>query len=776
MESKDKKTALKEKILSMAGGSIYWRIFFAMAAFFLLLALGLMFWLGGILNRNQRVQLNSSALGRIETVSLLVDKTMDDTAQSMSQLMWNYEMIHYMVAPTSVPENTTEAGSRDYRIIKLLQSACDRNALVKRVVFYSPLSGQMFCSDSYSVRSAYRTTEWFLLDKEQDSPGIRLFEKDSDQHTETFIYSRTGEMYLIQKLNIGNHIGTLMFEIDRANLAQLVQEAGGEMNVYAYDSFGVQIFKDSMDYGDLTKIGDTSGYLSEENEAEKGSYYTRGYYYFQSEKTGWQYLAAVPRASLKLSAEILLGAYMPLLVILCVLSVLFTAAIREMVYQPINRLMNLVGGGSEKHRKNEFNYLEAAYADIQGKQEYLAEILNKISPDMLEILLRHIVFGQQQNQDEVRASLAMIDSPMPMEANFVTAVCSLQPVQDETMSGKAWGLYYISLQKAVGSLSGEKRQVVGLRVNESTLALAICFDGALSEVEVKKELSALAAELQEMTRQLPYRVLLESGRIYHNIMGLRSSFEEAKERLRYQQYLQQDNETAGSAAPQESPAKQTLEFGQFYYREQVKLLAQMAAAGQTAKSDAELAQLTAALCERGQSMDEVLDSAAMLMDELLEKLIGYPLSEEEQKKMTQYSTENALRSCQSREEVQQYTTARCRELLEIIGAYARKSRYKYVNQAKEYIHENYSNSNLSLNDVAEHTGISASYLSELFNEITGEKFSVYLAKYRVEKAKQLQNVTNLTVKEIGFQCGFNSSQNFIRVYKKYTGHTPGKKA
>lgn len=111
----------------------------------------------------------------------------------------------------------------------------------------------------------------------------------------------------------------------------------------------------------------------------------------------------------------------------------------------------------------------------------------------------------------------------------------------------------------------------------------------------------------------------------------------------------------------------------------------------------------------------------------------------------------------------------------MIGAYARKSRYKYVSQAKEYIHANYSNSSLSLNDVAEHTGISASYLSELFNEIAGEKFSVYLAKYRVEKAQQLQSVTNLTVKEIGFQCGFNSSQNFIRVYKKYTGHTPGKK-
>ena len=207
----------------------------------------------------------------------------------------------------------------------------------------------------------------------------------------------------------------------------------------------------------------------------------------------------------------------------------------------------------------------------------------------------------------------------------------------------------------------------------------------------------------------------------------------------------------------------------------MKLLVQLAATGKDEKADSELTQLIEALCSRSETTAEAADSAAMLLDELLEKLISYPLSEEEQKKMACYSTENALRSCESLEQLQEYVLGRSRELLCMIGAYARKSRYKYVSQAKEYIHANYTNSSLSLNDVAEHTGISASYLSELFNEIAGEKFSVYLAKYRVEKAQQLQSVTNLTVKEIGFQCGFNSSQNFIRVYKKYTGHTPGKK-
>ena len=772
MEGKGKKN-FKTRVMELVGGSVYWRIFIAMAAFFALLAVGLVFWISGVLGQNQRMQLNTGSLHRMETISLLVDQSLEDTAQSMSQLMWNNEMIRYMVAPV---DQFDETGSRDYRIIKLLQSACDQNDLVKRVVFYSPLSGQMYCSDAYSVRSAHNTSEWFLLNKEADSPGVHTFLKNAQQHTETLLYTRTGEICLIQKLNIGNHIGTLLFEIDRSGLAALMKNAGKQMTVYPYDGFGAPLFRDSMDYGSLTGISETGAYLSEENLQQKGASCTRGYYYYQSPQSGLQYLAAVQAGSTKMGVGVIFGTYVPLLLILCLLSILFTAAIREIVYQPINRLMALVGGKNENHRENEFNYLEAAYSDIQGKKEYLAGVLNKIAPDMLEMLLRHIVFGRQQNMEEVCGALEMIDSPIPTQGNFVTAVCSLVPRQNETISAKTWGLYYVSLQQAVTSLGSEKRRVMGLRVNESTLALAICMEASLSEVEVKQELNSLSAQLQEMTRQLPYSVLLESGRVYRNILGLRDSFEEARERLRYQQYLQQD-QTESPREPEAATtdAEKTLEFGRFYYREQVKLLVRLAATGKNEKADSELTQLIEALCRRSETIAAAADSAAMLLDELLEKLISYPLSEEEQKKMACYSTENALRSCESLEQLQEYVLGRSRELLCMIGAYARKSRYKYVSQAKEYIHANYTNSSLSLNDVAEHTGISASYLSELFNEIAGEKFSVYLAKYRVEKAQQLQSVTNLTVKEIGFQCGFNSSQNFIRVYKKYTGHTPGKK-
>ena len=112
-------------------------------------------------------------------------------------------------------------------------------------------------------------------------------------------------------------------------------------------------------------------------------------------------------------------------------------------------------------------------------------------------------------------------------------------------------------------------------------------------------------------------------------------------------------------------------------------------------------------------------------------------------------------------------------MFRMVCTYSQKTRYKYIEHAKQYVSDNYMDSNLSLNSVGDYVGISASYLSELWREVTGEKFSVYLGMLRVEKAQQLLKTTKLTTKEIGFRCGFNSLQNFIRVFKKYTGVPPG---
>ncbi len=153
--------------------------------------------------------------------------------------------------------------------------------------------------------------------------------------------------------------------------------------------------------------------------------------------------------------------------------------------------------------------------------------------------------------------------------------------------------------------------------------------------------------------------------------------------------------------------------------------------------------------------------------------MSYPISNEELELVDMKQISGKIRSVADPETMQVTIQMMGRQICDLIYSYNRKNRYKYVDQAKRYIAEHYSDSNLSLNDVAEYVQISASYLSELFAEISGEKFSGYLAAYRIEKARQQLQTTSEPAKEIGSRCGFNSVQNFNRVFKKMTGLTPG---
>jgi len=80
---------------------------------------------------------------------------------------------------------------------------------------------------------------------------------------------------------------------------------------------------------------------------------------------------------------------------------------------------------------------------------------------------------------------------------------------------------------------------------------------------------------------------------------------------------------------------------------------------------------------------------------------------------------------------------------------------------------------ISLNIIAEQLHMNPSYISRLFKEKTGKSFTEYLTNARLEKGKRMLLETNLTVEEIGKGLGYSNSYYFIKLFKEYTGTTPG---
>ncbi len=92
-------------------------------------------------------------------------------------------------------------------------------------------------------------------------------------------------------------------------------------------------------------------------------------------------------------------------------------------------------------------------------------------------------------------------------------------------------------------------------------------------------------------------------------------------------------------------------------------------------------------------------------------------------------------------------------------------------KAKQYIEAHYMET-LSLGRVAGVVNTSVFYFCKLFKKITGIHFTEYVARVRIEKAKNLLLNPNLRVTEIAYEVGFQSLTHFNRVFKKIVGESP----
>ncbi len=92
----------------------------------------------------------------------------------------------------------------------------------------------------------------------------------------------------------------------------------------------------------------------------------------------------------------------------------------------------------------------------------------------------------------------------------------------------------------------------------------------------------------------------------------------------------------------------------------------------------------------------------------------------------------------------------------------------YINESIKYIKLNYEK-NISLEDVAEYSQISKTYLSLLFKQETGINLSTFLTNYRIEKSKELMKESYYKIYEIAEKVGFDNPYYFSRVFKEKTG-------
>ncbi|ACA39584.1 AraC family transcriptional regulator [Lysinibacillus sphaericus CBAM5] len=79
---------------------------------------------------------------------------------------------------------------------------------------------------------------------------------------------------------------------------------------------------------------------------------------------------------------------------------------------------------------------------------------------------------------------------------------------------------------------------------------------------------------------------------------------------------------------------------------------------------------------------------------------------------------------------------------------------------------------VTLQDMADHVGISPFYLERLFKQVKAETPRAYLEKIRIDKAAHLLKHTDYTSLEICYEAGFQSPSNFYKVFRRLKNCSP----
>jgi len=123
------------------------------------------------------------------------------------------------------------------------------------------------------------------------------------------------------------------------------------------------------------------------------------------------------------------------------------------------------------------------------------------------------------------------------------------------------------------------------------------------------------------------------------------------------------------------------------------------------------------------------------------------------------------------QEIKIWAEEQLKALIDVASRNMEVSENKIIFNAKNYIINNFS-TDITLEDVAAHVFLSPVYFSRLFKKKTGENFTDFLLKIRMDKARELLLNPEYKVYEICSMVGYKSAKYFYGLFKNYFGLTP----
>lgn len=692
----------------------------------LFLVVGWLFYL--FITKSYEARNQYSQQMTLNTTSEYVDLELTDLGRSMQQVLWDTDVVRVVLTPDNI---TYEIKSE---VKKTLASFESENPLVESAYLLTYTDQMIY--DSYGNQTPLEEHGIWEMLNPADEQTVRTMLSQGEISSE--ILTRLGQVAILQDFPTPEENGALLAIIDTDELflfmQDLIEPEYGYMGIVMADGQTLYMTAFEKDEND----GFSQTYLG---------------------KTGWSF-GIWQKSTERLYLEDALSMIGIGAVFLVALSVILALVFSFNIYQPILKLQNFVSDSSLAETasvgkgKNELEEVGEAYADTVKRNTVLENELDRAAPLLRERLYMNLLKGSDVEKVSLGKRLKELGSPFDADAFYMVVMGGIAESQENT-DVRMMNLYQRRKDLAVWNARcvGEE-----LLTDENRLVVILGFDSGMSLAEINRCGRVVREELEKDGREcaLGEDLRVGCGRVYEGILNLHFSYDEARRKLFHELYQMSEEEDTVWEEEQK-------------WEETAHTVLEPALDGRRKEAEEALElyiQKVRTAADREISHSE---QYSVLVNAMAEELIRLQTPKDKMDIFeAYYSSEQPLEE----ENLEKIVRNVGYQAIQVLESSGRDNKNRYVRLAREYIHEHADDCMLSLDRVADSVGIHPAYLSRLFYDISGVSFVQYVNQCRVERAKVLLTQTKFSIQETGFKSGFNSQQNFNRVFKKWTGMTP----
>lgn len=680
---------------------------------------------------------------------------------SLTHITYDASIVDSVVTPKPL-----DSGA-NYQVWSVLNGYCQETEAIEEVYLYVKETSQILTS-TYEKCPLDLFREKDLITKHFASRTATTLLK-SGRTTSIEMYK--GNIYMVRDfpLNGEKGLGTLFMKMKPSILYDSLEGAQTSFSdLLAYDNDWNPLFPGMLDYSVLP--ADVIREIPSFMEQGKNTRYfeNRHYFFCKSDQTNINLVLMVDDFAFMPSSQMVLMNSLPFFALILILSALLSVCVLYLSYMPVQKLKKMISseGSTENNEstKNEWAYLTESFLKISNHKSQLDYILSNMIPKISKEFYYDLLNGKPMDLPYIESILININSPLHAEGACRTIAVTFQ----ESIEPSRKVRLLDNLTQALAQFSEGICHYVIQQIDESLYAVILQFNAdtaapRITEFEIKLE-QAFFDGLSD-----PNAAWLEMGPKCSSIQNVSFSYQESLERLARRKYPSKKTNLDLNASPEDSVTP-----NHHFFQIQLKSISDLIMKGETDPALQKALHICHTLSRDG-TPEEICRAYEFYRLAFLHTLASYRITDADREEYaiifnpephTEESMEDPSR-------MQEYMVSFCAAAVRLLAEKYQKQQHKYLVRTKHCIEENYTNPDLSLNLLAEQCKTTTSYLSRLFKESFGINFVDYLNQYRIEKAKELLLTTNKPIKDIAITTGFNSQQNFIRVFKKHVGMTPG---